>query len=597
MHIPWKSALVAAFVLWALPSCAQEPQWTGNEKLRCATQGGSACEIILNEVRSVFIVPYSDGTRDMTTTLQRCVDAGKICQLQTNGIYKITSSIVVSAAGGGGFVSDGSATIYMPAANFNNTDLTIKYTSNACGIYIHGNLSDIAFPLVGFTINGIKIQSEVSDGRAVSAICGRNIKNIDIEHTEIFGFPVGAGIRLGSLSGKSTIAYNNIHDFTSNSVWPAIPQITGIEIDGDRINSPGAINSTNVQILYNTIKDITLGTVNVTTWGYQTDGINNQGSGGTPVAHALIHGNNIENVGEGIDNFASEGVISDNKITNALGLGIKLIHSASNNDVHGNVVDGCGISCIAPGDGASGDTANNHIHGNVLMNPDQLFMWGTGGTNTVHASPQTTSCIRIFNNGGAFTTPNTLIEDNYCTANTYGMYNFIADGSTTGTVFKNNHSLTLGTVGYFSGSGGVSFKPAVPTFFQATTTAFTITNADGIVKIPFSTVIADARSEFNVANTRWTAQYPETVRVAVVMRFVSVAATFEFKPNIAINGSNNFSWQFQIAQAGEATFIFTKDIAVTAGQYLEVTAALTDTGTRTLTTGNQFTSITISQVQ
>lgn len=244
-------------------------------------------------------------------------------------------------------VGDGTATIVAKAADFNNTSLAGKYLSNSAVIDCSGEVSGSFTPSTNITLRGFKIKSEVSDGRLVDAITARNVKNLVIQDLEIFGFPVGCGVRASTLSGRSSISLNHIHDFTTAlNTYGSQPQITGIELDGDRVNGVG---SSGFWILANRIEDITMTGAALSTYGMQTDGINIQGSsspGASPSVNGQCSLNFIRNVGEGIDHFGSYCTFVGNTAQDCYEFGMKLIYGSSFNDIVGGTFKDCGRAGI-----------------------------------------------------------------------------------------------------------------------------------------------------------------------------------------------------------------------------------------------------------
>jgi hypothetical protein len=548
-----------------------------------------------------IVAPYSDGTDDSTKLLQRLANTGKVVRLAPFATYNISRSILFKR-GGGGFVGDKTSTIYMKASAFNNTSLSGKYLPNSCGIFAYGQQLTPFNPLVGFTLRGFTIQSEVADGRLVDAICVRNVKNCVIEDMEIFGFPVGVGIRASTLSGRSILRANHIHDFYTNAVWPSLPQSTGIELDGDRVNTT---NSYEVLIADNRVINLLQGPVPVLAWGYQTDGINVQGSGtGTgAISRHIVRNNTVDGVGEGIDNFSSSTIISENHLINCYAGGLKIIHGASNCLVIGNIIDKAGLFAIGISEGNGQDTVNNQIIGNRVSNIDPDFVWGPGGSNTIHSSPINTAAIGVYDGVGGNTVKHTLIADNYVDPGPNCNYNYAVPPSSVDTIIRNNRDVGVGNLGYINGSafattaGTGLIMPAIPTLFKATIAAATLTNSDGVKKIPFDTVLIDSRGEYDSGNVRWKSQIPGMYMVKAVFRFALVASTFEFKPNINVNGTIVATRHLQISQTGEASFVIEAVVPIGFGQYVEISASLTDTGARTITAGSQWTTLTIQQIQ
>ena len=304
------------------------------------TYDGTRFQLIPSKINPIVSATdfgaVGDGVTDDTAAIQAALNAalaagGGAVTLVRGLTYKVTSKISIPS--NCGLVGDGTATIYAPAANFNNTSLTNRYASNSAVIDMSGQTGSPFTASANPFLIGVKIQSQVSQGRCVDAVVIRNATSAVVRDCEIYGFPVGCGIKAASLSGETLFANNYIHDFLDNTTsWVGTPQSTAIEIDGDRINS---VYSFGVKILNNEIKQIQLGAAAVTSYGYQTDGINIQSISG---ADFIVTGNRIIDVGEGIDHWGERSVISNNSFTNTYAAGSKLIYGAAYNAIQGYVI-------------------------------------------------------------------------------------------------------------------------------------------------------------------------------------------------------------------------------------------------------------------
>jgi hypothetical protein len=301
--------------------------------------------------------------------------------------YTLTARLVVPS--GCGIVSDGTAELYAPASVFTNTSLSNKYAATSAVVQADGGLVSPFTPARNIRLRGFKIRSEVSDGRLVDAVAARNVENLEISGLEISGFPVGCGVRASTIRGRSFIVFNHIRDFTTGAVWGTQPQITGIEIDGDRVNSTA---SQGLVIDFNRIQDLTMTGSALATYGFQTDGINLQGVRPNPTTLCHVGGNIISNVGEGIDNFGTRNVFADNVMRNCYDYGYKFVHGASFNKVSGgNISDvgRAGVGLFGSAISGVGDTERNHFNGLLIESIDP--------NNRGVSNP---ACFAIDDNGG-----------------------------------------------------------------------------------------------------------------------------------------------------------------------------------------------------
>lgn len=547
------------------------------------------------------VADFSDGTSDMTSYLQGFLNLGKLVWLPRYSRFKITSSLIATIAGSG-FISDGTAIIYMPAINFNNTNLSNKYASNSCGIYAHGDISSPYTPLAGFIVKGVKGLSEISDGRMVDFICARNVKDLVIEECDIYNFPVGCGIRASTLSGKSQIKNNHIHNFTSNASWPSIPQATGIEIDNDRINNTNTIK---LLISDNNIHDIRHGPVILAAWGDQTDGINIQTTG---YAGNIIYGNRIKNVGEGIDNFSTHTSISNNSIETVV-IGIKLIHGASYCTVTSNEIKDAEWRGISVTGGSDASALNNVISSNSISSIDPLFRWSIGGAGGVVGSLTQTSCLAVHDGGTAGTVKGNLFIGNICDPGTYGMYNYFVS-TTLDNFWKNNYDVSSGTVGFVTNYSIAPFVgsmiPANQTYIKAyINTAQSIAAADGTITIGYDGEVKDARGDWDAANKKLVVQIPgDYLFEAANIRFPAIASGSTITMTIhrlsaAGAGSNQFTKSFTAGSSGGQTFSVSgilHDLGV--GDTVWAQLSSSDATSRALNAGTEeYSNISITQIR
>jgi parallel beta-helix repeat protein len=316
----------------------------------------------------------------------------------------------------GGLVGSGGATIFVPAASFNNRDLSVagRYGDNAVVLDLSGSKRDPSQPRDTPVLRGFRIESERKTNRCVNAVVARNVRNLVIDALDISGFPLGCGIKAASLTGKNRISRNRIHDFYDDSVWPALPQITGIEVDNDTV---AGVSSSGIVIAENTILNMTVSPEFFKAHGYQTDGINL-----LHVSDYVIRKNHVSNVGEGLDIFGITGQITDNTVTDSYLFGIKLIHGASDNNVIDNIVLRSGIAGIVIVGSSRGqaNTARNTISRNTVKDVNALRTYD--GSDT--------ACIRTGNGseGGGVATDN-IIENNVLDPGDNGKYAYVRGGS------------------------------------------------------------------------------------------------------------------------------------------------------------------------
>lgn len=328
-----------------------------------------------------------DGVTDDTAALQRALSSGRPVRLGGNRTYALSRRLTVPSRGG--LVGDGTATLVARAAGFASSDITVRgrYKADSSVIDASGMVVPPYTPNDGVTLRGFKLRYEWTEGRYLDGIVARNVQGLLIERVELSGFPIGSGIKVASVRGGSAIRDNVVRDFSSNTSFAAryagaIPQITGIEVDNDRVNG---IGTQGLSIARNRIANLTVGPVMRAAHGYQSDGINVASQHADGV---VIEGNVISNVGEGIDMFGVRGRIRHNVVTDAYVFGIKLVHGASYNEVAFNRIERAGLAGIVLSGSASASqgTEHNKVTDNIVTDIDPHGVWAANETACIQLS-------------------------------------------------------------------------------------------------------------------------------------------------------------------------------------------------------------------
>jgi hypothetical protein len=500
---------------------------------------------------------FGNGIADDTAAIQAALNylyssGGGGVELTSGKTYKVSSKINIPS--NCGIFGDGSPTIYATSAGFNNSGVVGTYGANSAVIDLSGETASPYSIGVNKFLTGVKIESQVLDGRAVDGVIARNCKNITISKNEIKNFPVSRCIVVCSVV-NGFILDNYIHDCTTNYTgWaPLRPQITGIDVDDDRVNS---IESSNLIISGNIISDLTVGASVLAYAGYETDGINLQKCPGT-----VVSGNRIHNVGEGIDTFASYGNISGNLITNTYNCGIKVIHGASLNNITGNVIRNtgiCGILISGSMVSGVGDITKNLISSNTIENINYLGAW---------AGVTSTSGIKIDNTSDTYTPKNNLICENLIDGS--GQYGIITGLSSFGNIYSKNAIYGTPLIARIGGSESIRVTDALRTQFRAhRTTSQTIPN-NAVTTIQFNTIGFDSRSEFNVSTYRWTCQIPGVYRVSARVRFPGLAAGIGVTLYVIKNGASVSTSQFASTTLDQS-IEFSDLISCNSSDYIEI---------------------------
>jgi hypothetical protein len=515
----------------------------------------------------------ADDTAEIQAALTAASALGKSVYLPA-GTYKVSSRITVPS--NTGLVSRERAKIYATAAGFNNTSLAIKYAANSCVIDLSGLTGNPFTAATNQILHGIVIESEVSDGRFVDAVVARNCSNLEISNVEIFNFPVGRTICLASAT-NSIVTENYIHDCTTNANFGVSPkpQITGIEIDNDRVNS---IFSERLLIANNRIRNLTLGATALGLYGYETDGINIAGF----AFGIAISGNVIDTVGEGIDTFGRSCVITDNVIKNTYNFGIKLIHGASYNIISNNHIFNtgiCGIVISGSDVVGAGDITKNTIQGNLIQNVDYLNVWGVASS---------TGGIKIDNVGLTYKPVKNLISNNIVDGGTYGEYGFIIGAESLGNIWNGNAIVSAPTIAYTDNSGAYSVRDAKPTRYKATLDSTQSVPNNVATKLNFGTAEFDARGELNAANKRWVCQVSGVYQITAQVR-TPASAAFVIDVAVRKNNAEVLKINERINTANDATRTVSGLVKCVAGDYLELFLLHTHTTNIDITSASELT--------
>ncbi len=345
-----------------------------------------------------------DGSTDDTSAIQDALDAaalnpaGGTAWLTSGKVYRIKQKLNV--ASNCGLASDGTAQLIGSYADFTNADSSGRYGSVGSFVDLSGQTSSPYTPARGSFCRGVKFVFEpppdiLTGGtkRSVSGIIARNVIDVDISGNEMSGFMTGAGIRVATLV-DGRIVDNYIRDSFDNNDWTGLPasaQITGIEMDNDRVNSVGSYGTS---ICHNTIVNMVCGAQSISTGGgYQSDGINIAGLGGDSPHEIDVSHNVIRKCAEGIDHFGRNCTLDGNNISQVYTFGIKLVHGAQYNAVTGGAIVDFGLAGITlQGSNTAGDTKGNSVVGTVISNGDYLGIWTALGAESAG--------ILFANNGG-----------------------------------------------------------------------------------------------------------------------------------------------------------------------------------------------------
>jgi hypothetical protein len=517
-----------------------------------------------------------DGVTDDTAAIQAAATAalaaGKGVVFCPAGRYKFTSTLTfgsgVTLLGAG----IGKTVLYAPAASFSNTTIGTR-GATSLAIEASGLRTAPYTQASNITLRDFTLEFEVSDGRCLYGIRCDNVLNPIIDSVEIFGLPVGNLVELNSVSGGA-VRRCYLHDCgTALTTYGSQPQLSGIEVDNNKINS---VISVGTEFHNNHVEDVMLTGSALGTYGAQSDGINLQNGTGLRVHH-----NYMKNVGEGVDTFASDGAIHDNELVDCFHAGVKMIHGASRNNVHNNVITRPGRSGISLS-GVTAATEYNYIH-----------------DNTIHAVNNSTEYDAISNaalhtiSGGGIEANNNTFRNNKVTGGINMDYAVRNEAGTGNRYYDTEAESWL--VAYSSVSGGTAtIVNAKKTFVRASVG----TNQDfasGVAAtVDYDTEQSDTQSEWDTAAATYTANSHRLLRVYACVRITSTITDTDVL-RIMHNGSP-VSYR-NIVTANSEIFLFeiTDVLSVVPGDTISILLEVNG-GTRTVSGASSQSYVTISEV-
>lgn len=443
----------------------------------------------------------------LTGSVEVLLPAGKIWIHSTSPIL---SNVTLRGAG------MGKTTLYMPASSFTNTTWNTR-NGTSLALDASGMLSSPFTPARNIKICDLTIESEVSDGRVLYGIRASNVVNLEIDRVEVLGMPVGNAIELNSILGSSSVHHCHVHDCgTAVTTYGAQPQMTGVEVDNNKVDGNP---SRGIDIHDNSFIDIMFSGSALSTYGAQTDGINNGGIG------LRIHDNYVRNVGEGIDLLeATDCNVTGNILVDCYHAGIKLIHGASRNNVGHNTILRPGRSGVSLS-GVSAPSNDNYIHDNTIHDVNVSTVWDALSNAALH----------IISGGGIEANDNTF-RDNKVTGGSNMDYAVRVEGGIGNRFYDTEAESWL--VLYSSVSAGTAVITNAKKTQVRVGLGATEPTASGVEEIvPWDTEETDTQNEFDTASRTYTANSHRRLSVRAAVRCSPSAAGEQWVLRIKKNGT------------------------------------------------------------
>ncbi len=308
-----------------------------------------------------------DGTTSDSAALQSVLTAGRSLRLDPRKTYLLTTQLSITTAGTGIEGNRAVVKVSTASGHFRETDYANRYAATAVPIYATG-LDSV------FVKNCRFSPSAFRDDEYIQPIYLLNCDNAEVSGNEIKDFGRGPGSIVYNQCRNLTIKDNHIHHRYTNTATgdAAKVQITGIL--GDENTS---VRSDGVKIHDNIIEHLLVGPVTYAAYGCQSDGINICGNKAKDSRNHVITNNTIRWVGDGVDLFCNDAIVTGNLFEYCFGQGVKVIHGGSRNDIALNIfrwMGKTGVSINASNNSGVGDCDSNHIHANDFNG------WGWGGS-------------------------------------------------------------------------------------------------------------------------------------------------------------------------------------------------------------------------
>lgn len=513
-----------------------------------------------------------DGVTDDRTAIQLAVNTGKIVCLN-DSTYAIGSQITW-AQDGGGIIGPGSIVMLTGTGQFTNTSSGSKFATNSCGIYVIG-YNRTTFD--GFTVSlgGAPNADSVCIPIAIRASTRSWVR------LELTGFKKATGLVSVDSCFDCDVLLNYIHDCAANGATNG--QLTGINVDDNRV---GGVASKRLNISFNKILNITADATFIAANGYQTDGIN--------ISHAssyghTIHGNIMDTVGEGIDCFGGHCDILGNIITDAYNVGIKLIHGASYNNVHGNIIDGLckyGIN-LAGSSTATTDTQGNDVHGNTIRNVNSAGNWNASGVSSGIAA----------DNDGTFKPKNNMIHDNTVMDSALAHWGLRSGTAGGGNEWLDNRLYGTFVTARVLNTNAEIFRDASRSYVFATRiTSDQVITTGTLTTVVFNSETNDSNSEYDPATGIFTATQPRTVVVTAQARTPAVNDLDFWELVIAKNNAILLHAELFAAKSDEFAIQATGVIDLNVGDNLRIKVRHNRGSDQNLTANGTFTYLQIREI-
>lgn len=509
---------------------------------------------------------------------------GPVEVLMPAGLYYIAGTIAVLSGVTIRGAGMGKTTLYMPAASFTNTVMGAHGVTSVA-IECAGEVVSDYTPAENISLQDFTIESEISDGRCLYPVWFRNVHQGNVRRVEIFGVPTGSLIMLDSvIGGEITGCF--FHDCTTAvDTYTGAAQTTAIQTDDNRVN---LVACKGLHIHNNTIVDIDMSGDALPSQNMQTDGIQ-LGQAVDPPQHGHnIHDNYIRNVGEGIDCFSSECNIHGNELVDCYNVGVKLIHGARRNHVHGNTIMRPGLAGLYlagsdyNNDDVTGAVEYNYLHDNLIEDVDANEVW-TG---------LDTAGIRIDVSTQAFKPNKNTLRGNRITGGTSTMVYAIQQDDGSSNTYIDNEAEGYTTAYSNVDAGTATIQNAKKTLVRAHVGSTQSTSASTEVTVDYDTEELDVTSEFDTTTNVFTSNSHRRIRVHAQ---VHLDANARLIIKIRKNSSQRAQYDLTDSTVETETAVVTDTFMVAPGDTVDV-RFVQGSGSRDIVAGSTESYLVIEDV-
>lgn len=506
-----------------------------------------------------------DGTTDDAAAFAAALATGRPVRLQKHKTYAFGTQL--QPPSNSGIIGGGTLKMLTGPGKFDASSYGAVFATNATGVFIDARENvDIDANFIMEANGAVRVCNPVSV---------RSSTNVNVLGS-CSGFKEA---QVGLLSWDSNIGgyvrwYP--HDCTPDSNTLSTIQLSGLEIDNNRVSS---INS--VGLVFDVYaKNLKLGATAVAAYGEQSDAVNIQSQGYSGMVGRVT----ADTVGEPLDVFGDGNVVMVSG-RNCYAYGLKLIHGASDNVIHASIERTVGHGVVYGGSNTASKTVRNNV---VIASVKDIGVLGAFANASAVATDGSSATFKPEYNRTRITAHGDGVNMDYVVFEESGSNNtYEADGT--------GFALQFGIVTGTAGAGNVIRRMQSTSISAATTVATSVSNG-GV--IPYDTEQFDALGEYDPATYTFTARCHGRYLCHAQIRIGNLPAGNIFGIQIQRNGSAlRRNAPVNPGASGKEHYAQISEIVrCNAGDTIRF-ACVTDTGGPvTITNNSEFTYMFIEQL-